>query len=88
MSQKQTPLKLNTFQGISIVANTMLGAGLLTLPRALTTKANTPDGWITLILEGFIFIFFIYLNTLIQKNINTLHSLIICKKGWGNGSAA
>lgn len=25
MSQKQTPLKLNTFQGISIVANTMLG---------------------------------------------------------------
>ncbi|MCY9065531.1 spore germination protein [Bacillus inaquosorum] len=67
MSQKQTPLKLNTFQGISVVANTMLGAGLLTLPRALTTKGNTPDGWIVLILEGVIFIFFIYLNTLIQK---------------------
>ncbi|MEI1422906.1 spore germination protein [Bacillus cabrialesii] len=67
MSQKQTQIKLNTFQGISIIANTMLGAGLLTLPRALTSKANTPDGWITLILEGVIFIFFIYLNTLIQK---------------------
>ncbi|MCO4849357.1 spore germination protein [Bacillus vallismortis] len=67
MSQKQTPLKLNTFQGISIIANTMLGAGLLTMPRALTTKANTPDGWIVLILEGVFFIFFIYLNTLIQK---------------------
>ncbi|MFB0634491.1 spore germination protein [Bacillus rugosus] len=67
MSQKQTPLKLNTFQGIAIIANTMLGAGLLTLPRALTTKANTPDGWISLILEGVIFILFIYLNTLIQK---------------------
>ncbi|KAF1678356.1 spore germination protein [Bacillus mexicanus] len=67
MSQKQTPIKLNTFQGISIIANTMLGAGLLTLPRALTTKTNTPDGWITLMLEGIIFILFIYVNTLIQK---------------------
>ncbi|MDU0156626.1 spore germination protein [Bacillus cabrialesii] len=67
MSQKQTQIKLNTFQGTSIIANTMLGAGLLTLPRALTSKANTPDGWIALILEGVIFIFFIYLNTLIQK---------------------
>ncbi|QIW81350.1 spore germination protein [Bacillus tequilensis] len=67
MSQKQTQIKLNTFQGVSIIANTMLGAGLLTLPRALTGKANTPDGWIALILEGFVFILFIYLNTLIQK---------------------
>ncbi|MCP6681730.1 endospore germination permease [Bacillus nakamurai] len=67
MSQKTTQNKLTTYQGTAVISNTMLGAGLLTMPRALTLKSNSPDGWLALGLEGIIFIFLIYLNTLIMK---------------------
>ncbi|MFY0307896.1 GerAB/ArcD/ProY family transporter, partial [Bacillus sp. YIM B13574] len=67
MSQKTTHNKLTSYQGTALISNTMLGAGLLTMPRALSARANSPDGWIALCLEGVIFIFLIYLNTLIMK---------------------
>lgn len=69
MSQKKTPTKINSYEATAIISNTMLGAGLLSLPRTLTAKANSPDGWIVLMLEGLIFIFLIFLNTkIIQKH--------------------
>ncbi|MBT2574756.1 endospore germination permease [Bacillus sp. ISL-51] len=67
MSHKKTQSKISSYQGAALISNTMLGAGLLTMPRALTLKSNSPDGWIALGLEGIIFIFLIYLNTLIMK---------------------
>ncbi len=36
-------------------------------PWGSIARANSPDGWIALCLEGVIFIFLIYLNTLIMK---------------------
>ena len=55
---------------LSIITNTMLGAGLLTLPRALTQKMLSPDGWIVLIFEGLVFFLIIYINAKIVKTHN------------------
>lgn len=48
--------KITTTQTVVIVSSYMLGSGILTLPRTLTERVKTPDGWISLIL-GAILIF-------------------------------
>ncbi len=37
-----------------VTSSIMLGSGVLTLPRTVTEKTGTPDGWISVILSGMI----------------------------------
>ncbi|BFT73881.1 GerAB/ArcD/ProY family transporter [Paenibacillus sp. P36] len=44
--------RITTPQAAVILANILLGVGILTLPRFLADKMETPDGWITVIVGG------------------------------------
>jgi spore germination protein len=46
--------QITTSQTIVIISNIILGIGILTLPRTVTEKVKTPDGWITVILGGIV----------------------------------
>ncbi|MDQ0057955.1 spore germination protein [Paenibacillus harenae] len=46
--------RITSIQTAVILANTMLGAGILTLPRTVAEKTGTPDGWISVIIGGFL----------------------------------
>ncbi|GGI45533.1 germination protein BB [Paenibacillus marchantiophytorum] len=46
--------RITTPQASVILANILLGVGILTLPRLLADKMKTPDGWITVIVGGLI----------------------------------
>lgn len=41
--------RITTPQAAVIIANSLLAAGIVTLPRVLAEKMNTPDGWIAVI---------------------------------------
>jgi spore germination protein len=51
---KQKFDQITTPQTVVIISNFILGIGILTLPRTVTEKVKTPDGWITIILGGII----------------------------------
>jgi spore germination protein len=44
--------RISTNQATVIIITYLLGAGILTLPRTVSEKVKTPDGWITVILGG------------------------------------
>jgi spore germination protein len=46
--------QITTPQVVVIISNFILGIGILTLPRTVTEKVKTPDGWITIILGGIV----------------------------------
>lgn len=46
--------KITTSQTAVIISNCMLGSGILTLPRVLADGMKTPDGWMSLIIGGFL----------------------------------
>ncbi|MCM3596013.1 spore germination protein [Metabacillus idriensis] len=53
MSQRPID-QITTPQAVVMITNFILGIGILTLPRTVTEKVKTPDGWITIILGGII----------------------------------
>ncbi|MNZ48476.1 Spore germination protein YndE [compost metagenome] len=48
--------KISTSQTSIFLTNTVLGAGILTLPRSVTNVVQTPDAWISVLLGGVIVI--------------------------------
>ncbi|TDB50255.1 GerAB/ArcD/ProY family transporter [Bacillus sp. CBEL-1] len=52
---KQQDQLLSNFYAIATISCTMLGVGLLTLPRSITEKTNNADGWIVLLVEWGLF---------------------------------
>ncbi|AJS58837.1 GerAB/ArcD/ProY family transporter [Paenibacillus sp. IHBB 10380] len=50
----RTDDKITTAQTIVIISCYMLGSGVLTLPRTLTERVKSADGWISIILGGLI----------------------------------
>jgi spore germination protein len=46
--------KITSSQASIFLSNTVLGAGILTLPRSVTETVRTPDSWIAILLGGFI----------------------------------
>lgn len=48
--------KITTTQASIFLTDTVLGAGILTLPRNVTETVKTPDGWITVLLGGVIIV--------------------------------
>lgn len=51
---KNTDDKITTSQASIILTNSMLGAGILTLPRSLVKAVQTPDAWISVVLGGIV----------------------------------
>lgn len=49
--------RISTYQAVMFLANFIMGAGILTLPRTLTVKVGTPDAWIGILLSGLLIIF-------------------------------
>lgn len=46
--------QITPIQTAVMVSKSMIGTGILLLPRALAKEVGTPDGWISVILSGFI----------------------------------
>lgn len=46
--------KITSTQAAVLLNNTVLGAGILTLPRSVTEAVKTPDSWISIVLGGVI----------------------------------
>ncbi|MCY9402173.1 spore germination protein, partial [Bacillus haynesii] len=83
MAPKNQHDRISTYEAASIITSTMLGAGLLTLPRALTQKTLSPDGWIVLLFEGLVFFLIIYINAKIVKKHNVLSFFDYTREGCG-----
>ncbi|WP_339264930.1 GerAB/ArcD/ProY family transporter [Paenibacillus sp. FSL R5-0744] len=49
---KRTDDKITTSQAAIVLTNSMLGAGILTLPRDLVKAVQTPDAWVSVVLGG------------------------------------
>lgn len=61
--------KLINLEIASILSCAMLGVGMLTLPRGITEKAGSTDGWIILIINGiFASLFLVLLVFLLKKH--------------------
>ncbi|NIK68141.1 GerAB/ArcD/ProY family transporter [Paenibacillus sp. BK720] len=46
--------KITSSQAALVLNNTMLGAGILTLPRSVSETVKTPDSWISVLLGGLV----------------------------------
>lgn len=57
----RTDDKITTSQAAVFLTNTVLGAGILTMPRSLTQAVKTPDVWLTILLGGAIIMLVILL---------------------------
>lgn len=56
----RTDDKITSSQAAIFLNNTVLGAGILTLPRSVTESVKTPDGWISILL-GFVIVLMVVL---------------------------
>ncbi|OKP93919.1 GerAB/ArcD/ProY family transporter [Paenibacillus sp. P32E] len=52
--------KITSGQASLFLTNTVLGAGILTLPRSVTQSAKTPDSWMSVLLGGLIVMLVIF----------------------------
>ncbi|WP_214626857.1 GerAB/ArcD/ProY family transporter [Paenibacillus agaridevorans] len=52
----RTDDRITTSQAIVFLTNTILGAGILTMPRSVTHAIKTPDAWVTILLGGVVII--------------------------------
>ncbi|OKP91576.1 spore gernimation protein [Paenibacillus helianthi] len=52
--------KITSGQASLFLTNTVLGAGILTLPRSVTESAKTPDSWMSVLLGGLIVMLVIF----------------------------
>lgn len=86
--EKQETKSLTTFQLTVLLINCMLGVGFLVIPRHLTAVINSPDGWISLLVSGFVvliavyllFYFFISMRSKILLNTVSLHLALLLVK--------
>ncbi|GGA34067.1 GerAB/ArcD/ProY family transporter [Paenibacillus physcomitrellae] len=57
----RTDDKLTSSQAGVFLTNTVLGAGILTMPRSVTQDVKTPDSWLTILFGGIIIVFVVLL---------------------------
>ncbi|ASS92503.1 GerAB/ArcD/ProY family transporter [Peribacillus simplex] len=67
----------------SIISCAMLGVGMLTLPRTITEKVNSSDGWIVLILNGFIIALLICLLVVMLKKHKVISYFTYMEEAYG-----
>nr|WP_302057231.1 GerAB/ArcD/ProY family transporter [Paenibacillus sp. Lou8.1] len=67
--------KITTKQAAVFLTNTVLGAGILTLPRNVTEKVQTPDGWLSVLIGGCIVILVVWLMVKLSQQFpgNTVY---------------
>lgn len=53
--------KITSSQAVIFMTNSVLGAGILTLPRDVTEKMHTPDSWLSVLLGGIVVMFAVLL---------------------------
>ncbi|YCA45309.1 spore germination protein [Bacillus sp. JZ8] len=75
--------QLTTLDFIALISSTMLGVGLLVLPRTITAKVGTPDGWLVLIIDGLLFFAIIYILLQILKKHNVKNYFDYTQEGFG-----
>ncbi|WHY59079.1 GerAB/ArcD/ProY family transporter [Peribacillus simplex] len=67
----------------SIISCAMLGVGMLTLPRTITEKVNSPDGWIVLIFNGTAIALFICLLVVLLKKHKVANYYTYMEEAYG-----
>ncbi|UUZ96733.1 spore germination protein [Paenibacillus sp. P25] len=88
------PIKetLSTVQAAMIVLNTIIGAGVTTLPREAGKAAGTPDAWISVILGGLTALFFGYVGARLSQRFpgRTFYQYAeqLWGRRWGNAWAS
>ncbi|TYR81227.1 GerAB/ArcD/ProY family transporter [Priestia megaterium] len=65
---KQSNELLSNFYAVATISSTMLGVGLLTLPRSITEQTGNADGWIVLAIEWIVFTIVIILLARMVKS--------------------
>ncbi|MGR6764865.1 GerAB/ArcD/ProY family transporter [Paenibacillus sp. T2-29] len=67
--------KITTKQGAVFLTNTVLGAGILTLPRGVTEQVQTPDAWLSVLIGGAIVIFVVWIMVKLSQQFprNTMY---------------
>lgn len=58
--------KITTSQAVIFVTNSILGAGILTLPRDVTEQVQTPDAWVTVLVGSA----FVLLGVLVMTKLS------------------
>ncbi|PEJ48132.1 MULTISPECIES: GerAB/ArcD/ProY family transporter [unclassified Bacillus (in: firmicutes)] len=52
--------QVSTAQSVMLMVNLILGAGILILPRTITDKVKTPDGWISVTISGLLIMLLVF----------------------------
>ncbi|AUO05887.1 spore gernimation protein [Paenibacillus sp. lzh-N1] len=67
--------KITTKQTAVFLTNTVLGAGILTLPRGVTEQVQTPDAWLSVLIGGAIVILVIWVMVKLSQQFpgNTIY---------------
>lgn len=63
----RTDDKITATQAAVFLNNTLLGAGILTLPRSVSESVKTPDSWISVLLGGAIVMLVVFLMVKISQ---------------------
>lgn len=59
----RTDNKITRSQAIVFLTNTVLGAGILTMPRSVSQAMHTPDSWLAILLSGLLILPIVWLMT-------------------------
>lgn len=59
--------KLTFMQTLIMISSTLIGAGVLTLPRS-AAETDSPSGWLMILFQGVIFIIIVLLFAFSSKN--------------------
>ncbi|MFD2333554.1 GerAB/ArcD/ProY family transporter [Cohnella sp. GCM10020058] len=57
----RTDDKITNSQAVVFLTNTVLGAGILTMPSGITQEMKTPDSWLTILIGGLIVLLAVFL---------------------------
>lgn len=60
MAMRKSEHKLTFMQTLIMISSTLIGAGVLTLPRS-AAETGSPSGWLMILLQGVIFIIIVLL---------------------------
>lgn len=59
--------KITTSQAVIFLTDSILGAGILTMPRDITEKVKTPDAWLSVLLGGVVILLVVWVMTKLSQ---------------------
>ncbi|MGO4889429.1 GerAB/ArcD/ProY family transporter [Anaerobacillus sp. MEB173] len=80
--QNHNSFRISTFEFSLTFVSLNLGSIILFLPRGLAKELETPDGWISLLINGVIMLLLITLYTRLQQNFPEKNLLEFMRTGW------